>query len=191
MTFDKYKNFEELARNEREGVDFDIELVDRVGSCAVISIHGGNIEPGTTEIARIIAGDKYSFYSFIGKKTEKESKDLHITSSHFDEPKCLELVSKTEKVISIHGEHGKEEFIMVGGLDIEAIKKIIDSLKNAGFEVREAMENVNGNLLENICNKCLSKKGIQLEISRGLRDELIKNQLRLAEFCGIIKKIIL
>lgn len=73
---------------------------------------------------------------------------------------------------------------MVGGLDMETIKKISNSLKNLGFEIRKATENLNGNLPENICNKCLSKKGIQLEISRGLRNKLLKDQLRLSEFCG-------
>lgn len=150
---DRYKNFEELAKNEREGADFDIELINRESPCAVIAIHGGNIEPGTTEIARALAGEKYSFYSLVGKNSEEESEVLHITSSHFDEPKCLALVSKSERVISIHGKSGKDEFVMVGGLDAEIIKKISDSLKNAGFEIREATENVNGNLPENICNK--------------------------------------
>lgn len=183
---DKYKNFEELARSEKEGVDFDIELNDRESSCAVIAIHGGNIEPGTTEIARMLAGADFSFYSFIGKKNEKESEDLHIKSSHFDEPRCLDLTSRNEKTISIHGKVDEGEFVMVGGLDEEAIERINDSLTNAGFETRTPPENVNGNFSENICNKCSSKMGIQLEISRGLRDKFLKNESELINFCKSI-----
>lgn len=184
---DKYKNFGELSREKKEGVDFDIELINRESPCAAIGIHGGNIELGTTEITRMLAGSEFSFYAFVGKKTEEESADLHITSSHFDEPKCLALVSKSEVVISIHGKSGEGEFVMVGGLDGELIKKISDSLKNAGFETRGATEDVNGNSPKNICNKCLSKKGVQLEISRGLRERLLNNKKKMEKFCEAIK----
>ena len=186
---DKYKNFEELARNEMEGVDFDIELIDRNSPLAVIAIHGGNIEPGTTDIARALAGDDFSFYSFIGKKSENNS-DLHITSSNFDETRCLALVPRSEKVISIHGKRDEEEFVMIGGLDDETAKRISDSLASGGFEIRPATENVKGNSPENICNRCSSKKGIQLEISRDLRDKFLNDKDELSKFCELVKTAI-
>lgn len=184
---EKYRNFEELNSVETEGVDFDIELIDRNSPLAAIAIHGGNIEPGTTEIAKIISGEDLSFYSSIGKKAEGGNADLHITSSHFDEPKCLALVSKSEKVISIHGKSGKEEFVMLGGLDEEIIKKISELLAGGGFEVREATEEVKGDSPDNICNKCSSGKGVQLEISRGLRDKFLDDKDKLFKFCELVK----
>ena len=188
---DKYNNFEDLARYEKEGLDFDIELKDRSSVYAVIAIHGGNIEPATTEIGCNLAGDDFSFYSFIGKKkTEQESEDLHITSSHFDEPRVLALVQRSPRVISIHGKSGRNEFIMVGGLDGEMVQKTKDVLMANNFVLFEAPDKVNGDSLGNICNKSISKKGLQLEISRGLRDEFLKSRKKLLDFCHIIKGIL-
>jgi phage replication-related protein YjqB (UPF0714/DUF867 family) len=185
---DTYKNFEELSRHEKEGIDYKVEIQDRASAWAVLAIHGGNIEPGTTEIARLIAGGTFSFYSFIGRKTmEGESRALHITSSHFDEPQGLALVTKSEKVISIHGEGSAESFIMVGGRDSEMIEKMKEILKSNGFELREAPDNLNGDSEKNICNRCLSKKGMQLEISRGLRNTLLSNPGQLQRFCGAVR----
>jgi phage replication-related protein YjqB (UPF0714/DUF867 family) len=188
---DKYHNFQELIDHEKEGADFKIELVDRKSQIAVIAIHGGDIEPGTTEIAKALAEDSLSFYSFIGvKKTEEENDNLHVTSSAFDEPRCLDLVSKSNKIISIHGAKGDDNFLMLGGLDQESIRRLVDALKKGGYEIRQAGENLNGDSPENICNRCLSGKGIQLEISRGLRDLLKNNPEELSKFCGIIRSSI-
>lgn len=188
----KYINFQNLSEHEVEGVDFKIELIDRKSPVSVIAIHGGGIEPGTTEIARSLAGDDFSFYSFTGtKKTEKENDTLHITSSAFDEPKCLGLVSKSNKVISIHGAKGEDEFLMVGGRDQDLKASLTKALKNGDYEIRLASEDLNGDSPENICNKCISNKGIQFEISRGLRNTLGNNPEELSRFCDIIKKAII
>jgi len=185
---DKYKNFKDLAHHEKEDSDFGVELKDRHSAYVVIAIHGGNIEPATTEIARALAGDDFSFYSFTGKKnSEQESADLHITSSHFDEPRALELVQRSSKVISIHGKSGSEKFIMIGGLDGELIQRIKKALESNNFELDIAPDNVNGDSPENICNKGTSKKGLQLEISRGLRDEFLADKEKLINFCKIIR----
>ena len=189
---DVYKNFEELIQYEKEGIDFNIEVDDRGSRYAIIAIHGGGIEPGTTEIARALAGEIFSFYSFIGTKdTESENEKLHITSSHYDEPRCINLLSKSIKAISIHGKDSGEEFVMVGGLDEEVIKMLKGALAQNSFEVRNAPENVNGNSPDNICNRCASKKGIQLEISRGLRDRFLQNNAELSKFCDTIKSVLL
>ncbi len=187
---DTYKNFKELSEYKKEGLDFTIEMVNRESSCVVIAIHGGNIELGTTEIARAIAGEELSFYSFIGKGTEQECKETHITSTNFDEPKCNNLVSKSLKTLSIHGEGGVEDYVMVGGLDYELIEKISDALKIGGFIIKTPSERINGNAPQNICNKCSSGAGIQLEISRGLRNKLLENPLEFSKFCKAIRSVI-
>jgi len=51
----------------------------------------------------LIAGSDFSLYAFRGIK-EKDNKKLHITSHHFDEPMALEMASKSETVLAIHGE---------------------------------------------------------------------------------------
>ena len=184
-----YKNFEEIKENETEGVDFQIETNDIKTPCVVIAIHGGRIEPHTTEIARELAGNIFSFYSFQGIK-EKNNTIFHVSSSTFDEPKCLDLVSKSKKVISIHGKHELDDFVMLGGLDYSLIKDIEDVLTNGGFKVLESTKNVMGDSPKNICNKCISGKGVQIEISRGMRERLINDKKELLKFCSVIRECV-
>src|SRR5215204_7667794 len=101
---DKYPDFETLSRNERAGIDFGILVRRAKPAFAIVSPHGGGIEPGTSEIADATASSELSYYAFEGLKSSGNS-DLHITSTRFDEPLCLTLVGESEVVVTIHGEH--------------------------------------------------------------------------------------
>jgi phage replication-related protein YjqB (UPF0714/DUF867 family) len=78
---DRYKSFSELKRHEEEGVDFRIFIVDRKVRAAIIAPHGGWIEPGTPEIAAIIAGTVHSLYCFEGlrNRLHRDLPSLHHT----------------------------------------------------------------------------------------------------------------
>jgi phage replication-related protein YjqB (UPF0714/DUF867 family) len=86
---DKYASFQDLERAERRGV-YRVLAHPRKATIAVAP-HGGKIEPGTSEIARKIAGAGFSFYASEGRK-KQHNKSLHITSTRFDEPICLALI---------------------------------------------------------------------------------------------------
>lgn len=74
------------------------------GSKVVIAApHAGAIEPGASEIALALAGDDLSYYLFEGRKP-KANGELHITSSNFDEPQCLELLATATIVVTVHGQ---------------------------------------------------------------------------------------
>jgi phage replication-related protein YjqB (UPF0714/DUF867 family) len=118
---DRYENYAELCESKREGIDFQIHVIERTESTAVIATHGGQIEPGTFQIAAAIADDSYSLYCFQGLRSRPHS-DLHITSTSFDEPRCLRLIAKCDLVVSVHGLRGKHEAVQVGGLDISVLK---------------------------------------------------------------------
>ena len=153
---------------------------------AVFAIHGGIIEPGTKEIAEAIAGDDLSLYFFEGDGPED-----HITSTLYEEPKAIELASKVQTIISIHGEKDKEaSFVMVGGLNESLSKKIEEALSKAEFFCKEPQEGLAGINPKNICNKGVSKKGVQLEISRKLRRELWKNSELKNKFTNAIREAI-
>ena len=133
---DKYPDFATLARHERAGVDFRI-LVRRAGpALAVVTPHGGGIEPGTSEIADAIAAAQLSFYAFEGLKS-KGNTDLHITSTRFDEPMCLSLIGVSKVVLTIHGEHSVEdgEGVFVGGRDGRLGRRLGTALRSKGFPV--------------------------------------------------------
>lgn len=169
----KYRSFEELSAVETEGVDFRVRK--RVGhsGVAVISIHGGGIEPGTTEIAEAVARDRHSFYTFSGLKPVGNF-DLHITSRRFDEPRGEELVAEATTVLSIHGCGDDVPMIYIGGQNVELRRKVETALVDAGFKVRKAVR-FPGLSPMNICNRCRSGEGVQLEFCAGLRRMMFEN----------------
>ncbi len=74
--------------------DYQIETTANGSNIAVIAIHGGKIEPGTTELAYALSSyNHYNYYSYRGVK-KKGNAALHIASDQFDEPAALELVAK-------------------------------------------------------------------------------------------------
>ena len=98
---DKYESYAELRASEAPDA-FEITVFDRNTPAVIVAPHGGKIELGTTEITAAMAQDIFSAYAFTGKKASDNS-DLHITSTKFDEPMALALVSRSEYCVAIHG----------------------------------------------------------------------------------------
>ena len=167
---DKYPNYQELARSEQEGTDFVIrQAVRKTTSTLLLSPHAGRIEPGISEIILIVADNDLSYYLFEGMKTQG-NKDLHITSPNFDEPRCLALVGNSEMVIALHGEHGEDKVVYVGGLDMRLREHLKSALTAYNFIAREhAKPDLQGTSPRNICNRGKTRAGVQLELSNGLR----------------------
>ncbi len=148
---------------------------------AIYSIHGEHIEPGSNIVAEAIAGHDLSFYSAKGEQ--------HIPSSAYNEPKALELASKVNKIISVHGEHETNKaFVMVGGLDKPLTKQIENELKTSGFDTITPPDGLNGDNPENICNKGQSGMGIQIEISKKLREELHRDKNAFSKFIEAVRR---
>ena len=163
-----YKSFDELSQTEREHLDYERRISRRRSGFAIIAPHGGGIEPGTTELARAIAGFNYSFYSFEGIKTSG-NEILHISSTLFDEPKCMELLRQADIAVAIHGCEGGEANVQIGGLHNELAARLTNALNAAGIQAVKANWNLAGQQPENICNKVRLGMGVQMELSIGLR----------------------
>ena len=169
---DKYKNFIELKKNEEEGKDYIIRFRNADSAIAVMAPHGGGIEPGTMDLTDEIAGKDFIFYSFSGVKKRGNSV-LHIESTRFDEPAAIEIAGNADTVITIHGCRDKCDIIYIGGKNNGLGRAILGQLTNAGFNVRNSQDSeLKGKNDYNICNRCRSGKGVQLEISRGLRQKM-------------------
>lgn len=187
---DKYSNFAELAANERAGVDYQIRVEDRGTPVAIIAPHGGRIEPGTLEIAAAIAGDTLSFYVFEALRAGGKRGSLHITSTRFDEPQALALVGEAQKAIAIHGraDDGDPFTVGVGGLDTALRDEIVAALMVAGFEAAVVTQgNLAGRDKANICNRGMAGAGIQLELPRTLRTQLMTEPIRLRAFGDAVR----
>ncbi len=172
-TKSKYQSFSELCQNEHE---YEITFrLARDSTIAIIAPHGGGIEPGTSELARAIAGSEYTFYAFIGLKKEGNS-DLHLPSGKFDEPVGCRIVANSETTIAIHGCSGDSEVVYLGGLDIDLKLKIKKRLQES-FLVRDHPDFPGTDSL-NICNQNLKNAGVQIEISTGLRRKMFEDLSR-------------
>ncbi|MGA2227486.1 MAG: poly-gamma-glutamate hydrolase family protein, partial [Syntrophobacteraceae bacterium] len=162
----KYSCFEHLSANESRGADYEVSLRHGSSGIAVVSIHGGAIEPGTSEVAEAVAGADHSFYTFRGVK-KAGNKGLHITSTLFDEPDALEIVLRSETIVSIHGCSEAEEVVHVGGIDFRLRECIEERLREAGFKaLNNKSASLRGQDRRNICNRCRRGMGVQLEISK-------------------------
>lgn len=95
---DCYSDFNELKKNTHKNKDWRIDTKTRKNKKIVVTaIHGGGIEPGTTEIARRISNvGKYNFFTFEGLR-KSNNDQLHITSTHFNEPHLQKILKDTKK----------------------------------------------------------------------------------------------
>lgn len=169
---DTYSSFGDLALRETEGADFIVTCLHGArDDILILAPHGGKIEPGTSELARAVAGSDYALYLFEGTKP-KGNRTLHVTSTNFDEPRAMEMASAATHAVGIHGLAAENEEIEVGGLD-DALRDLVNaSLLEAGFLSRIVTSGpYAARDPANICNRARSG-GVQLEIGRVLRDKI-------------------
>ncbi len=165
-----YINFKELRRREVEDIDYRIRCRQGRTGILIMAPHGGNIEPGTSRIADAIAGTEHAFYAYEGLKTGRNSR-LHITSRRFDEPAGCRLAADADKVLTIHGCSDVESLVFVGGMDRALAANVWKALARDAFHLKESPR-IPGKHPQNICNRCRSGMGVQLEISAGLRKRM-------------------
>jgi phage replication-related protein YjqB (UPF0714/DUF867 family) len=173
----KYDNYRELSENETKGKDYRIHFTRGESGIVVMAPHGGGIEPGTTEIADALAGMEHSFYSFDGVK-KRGNWNLHITSRQFDEPIGIDIAKNSPTIVTVHGCKKKENVVYIGGRDNLLKEKIIKATKLAGFAIKESSRFPGINEL-NICNRSRTGRGVQLEISMGLRRAMFQDISRM------------
>jgi phage replication-related protein YjqB (UPF0714/DUF867 family) len=106
----------------------------------------------------------------------KGNKRLHITSTNFDEPRCIELVQGSDTVVAIHGEGSDELSVFLGGRDDELCVQLKAVLEQYGFTVKtHENSDLHGLNEANICNRGCHGVGVQLELSSGLRQTFFQS----------------
>lgn len=168
---DTYANYADLAAHKTLGTDYLISSRVVTGARgANIAIHGGGIEAPTTQLADYCATTlSSSSYSFQGVMSSGNSA-LHITSTRFDEPTIFQVLRNVEWTVSWHGTSGSDAVTYLGGLDTELGAAIGKRLTAAGFTVSASPQEIDGNDALNIANRNSRGQGVQLELSRGLRE---------------------
>jgi phage replication-related protein YjqB (UPF0714/DUF867 family) len=176
MGNDRYSNFKELQRDQKLDKDFTLSMHDAGSRVTIIAPHGGKIEPRTSDLARLIAGDNYNFYCFEGIK-DKDNACLHITSHRFDEPGAVKLISKSRVVVAVHACTGTAGLVHIGGLNKKLGNMVANELRNRAINVSHDHPRFQGSNPDNICNRGATGIGVQLEVTRDLRDDPQKIKL--------------
>ena len=189
---DVYASFNELAAHEIEGQHYQIHVIDRGSPILILAPHGGYIEPGTLEIGEALAADCYSFYGFESLEKRRHATSLHLTSSRFDEPRALDLLSRVDLAISVHGRKDKEDSqtLWVGGLH-ERLRDRLVFLLNAACIPAKAVgagHALSGRDPKNICNQGRFGAGVQFEMPARLRQRLVLERQLLSQFKEILRQ---
>ncbi len=180
---DKYNSFNEL--NKAKPNSFNIDMCMWEGDFLFFAPHAGGIEPGTSEICKWFNKAPYSFYVFEG--IGDNCRELHITSTRFDEPKLIMLLSTKKHAVSFHGmtDYSSRKInadIFLGGLNSELINITQQQLKTLEFNVSTNNElpasMFSGNEPQNVTNRCAAGMGMQVEISEKLRREFFQGELK-------------
>lgn len=203
-----------------DGRDYSPTVTSRSGDIVVLSFHGGKIEPGSSEVASTLA-TKYgwSSYDFAGHGTSTclgggtDFTKLHITSTGFDDPAAVKLVSSKKKAVAIHGyddsRGNRKGTICVGGANTVQIKAFIDAINaskarfsaysltavnSATGAVTSGVDcsGLTGTARLNLVNRVSTGLGgLQLEMSNAIKADLLNpsatyNELRNV-FYGAVK----
>ncbi|MEI7848864.1 MAG: poly-gamma-glutamate hydrolase family protein [Chloroflexota bacterium] len=173
---DHYNNFQELNQHQHLEIDYRIHSVAQPHPLVILAIHAGGIELGTSELALAIAGNDYSIYLFEGLRKGKNER-LHLTSTHFDEPQCLDLVQKHQHALSIHGftANPSDPEIYLGGTHQLFIQHMLQSLQTNGYLAQVNTQKFGATDPRNICNRTQNGMGLQIEIAGGLRQRFFSN----------------
>ncbi|MEM5774819.1 MAG: poly-gamma-glutamate hydrolase family protein, partial [Anaerolineaceae bacterium] len=153
---------------------YRIEWGSRVSRVLIHTPHGGGIEPGTSEVVRALAGDNFSWYCFEGLCSDA-NRMLHVTSTRFDEPISAGLLRMCETVLAVHGCRTRRKTIFVGGLHRQWVDRFIRDFNQAGFSAERAEMDISGTSPRNLCNRGRLRKGVQIELAEGLRQDLFES----------------
>ena len=202
----------------QQGRDYTITTTrrDPKADVVVLSIHGGKIELHTSEISQALAQQyKWNRYDFAGHGTAQcldggnNFDILHITSSRFDEPEALELVKRHPKAVSIHGYGSQRDYpegtICVGGKNANQVSAFISFIENNEHNFTEYLLNpidatqansgdmckgLSGICSTNIVNRTITEMGLQLELGKKMRQDLVNPQSQYNELRRVFDEAI-
>jgi phage replication-related protein YjqB (UPF0714/DUF867 family) len=186
-----------LLRSE-DPRSYAFEIKEPHSSVAVLAPHGGEIEWGTNQIAAAIAGEDYRLFCFNGNRIGGETfRYLHVKSHLYDDEQCHRLIKPCSIVVAIHGWNEEKlklpPNIYLGGRDEKLRETIGSELTRLGFGIAafsDPTNNYTAQRTKNICNCGKTGRGVQLELPRLLRRELVpRTGLRPSRFDAFVEAI--
>jgi len=190
-----YLSFAELAAAE-DPSDYTIKTDDIGSDTTILGIHGGGIEKGTSELVEALSGyGKYNTYLFEGLKSAGNG-SLFIKAINFDEPTAVSLVNKSDYTVSVIGAAGDGEVTYIGGQNKMLAELVRLHLNARGYNVQTLSipNRIAGIMNSNIVNKnklfdnSYQLGGVQIAVSKGLRDKLADDSDTLNDYADTINQ---
>ena len=190
-----YSSFTELAAAE-DVSNYTIKTNDIGSDTTILGIHGGGIEKGTSELVEALDGyGRYNTYSFEGLKPT-DNGSLFIKAINFDEPSAVRLVRNSDYTVSVIGAQGDGEVTYVGGQNkmLAELIKLHLTAKGYNVETLNIPDRIAGVMNSNIGNKNklfndnYQIGGVQVAVTKGLREKLATDSGTLNDYSGTINQ---
>jgi phage replication-related protein YjqB (UPF0714/DUF867 family) len=170
-----FNSFAELVMNCELNADYRIQVLDRGAKTTIICIHGGAIEPLTSELATAIAGDEHNLYDLQGLRA-REARQLRIPLARFDEVRLFTLLKRSYLAVSVDGVSGADPLIHLGGSNSLLKQIMYQQLTQSGFKVVAPHTPGAAHDPARFYNAAISG-GVLLELSESLRGEMTTEPL--------------
>ncbi len=186
-------SFADLSASE-DAANYAIKTNDIGSDTTILAIHGGGIERGTSELVGALKGyGKYNTYLFEGLKAS-DNGSLFLRAIDFDEPQAVNLVQDSDYTLSIIGAAGDDEVTYIGGQNKLLAELIKLHLVTKGYNVKTLgiPDRIAGVMDSNIANRnqlfngSYDLGGVQIAVSKGLRDKLVTDPAVLNSYAGTI-----
>lgn len=190
-----YGSFAELYAAE-DAAGYTIKTADMESDTTILALHGGGIERGTSELVEALNGyGKYNTYLFEGLKPA-DNGSLFLRAVNFDEPTAVRLVQKSDYTVSVIGVTGDEEVTYIGGQNKLLAELLKLHLTTRGYNVKTLRipDHIAGIMDSNIANQnklfngSYQIGGVQIGISKGLRDKFLADPGTLNDYSGSINQ---
>jgi phage replication-related protein YjqB (UPF0714/DUF867 family) len=166
-----YQDFTELVLNAVKERDYRVHIIDRGADVTVAAIHGGSIEPLTSELAASIAGEEHNLYELRGLSVQGHDL-LRVPVQRFDEIRLYTLVRRSRIALSIQGAPGSDPSVHLGGKNRRLKHALEERLREAGFDVRSPATPGAAHDPQRFFNAA-TEGGIQMELTQALRVSLV------------------
>jgi phage replication-related protein YjqB (UPF0714/DUF867 family) len=168
-------SFAELVLNCDLNLDYCVQVVDRGATTTIVSIHGGAIEPLTSELAAAIARDEYNLYDFQGLQVG-DNRLLRIPVARFDEVRLFTLLKRSQIAVSIDGVPGVDSVVHLGGRNALLKQILYYQLAQSGYRLSAPYTMGAAHDPARFYNAPI-EGGILLEVSESLRAKMTAEPL--------------
>ncbi len=170
-----YREFAELVLHTVKDKDYRFVITNQSADVTVASIHGGGIEPLTSELAAAIANQQYNLYDFRGLRAQGNDM-LRIPVHRFDEVRLRSLLKRSQVGVSIQGIAGEDTVVHLGGSNKRLREIARQHLEGAGFETGGPVS-VRASHDPTLFFNWPAQGGIQIELTTALRQQMVTGPL--------------